>query len=179
MRVVLLDAAVKLAWLQGLGRGGDRGRRRCSFGRRRCSFGRRSSLFRWFLAGLPHGRGRSGRGLPLRPPGDLWRGGRRWGLGDDVVLHVVVEDGDQRVDGAAGAMEVVHVDSPGHGAAVAVADDEVHLDLEALHVLVADPLIAWGGQRRRSGIVINRISRSIWPKKIIDAVTVNEKTSYV
>lgn len=40
--------------------------------------------------------------------------------------------------------EVVLIDGPGHGAEITLLADEVHLDLEAVGVLVAHPLVAWG-----------------------------------
>lgn len=61
---------------------------------------------------------------------------------NSVIPHVLVEDVRQVVLPAADAVEVVHVDGPGHGAGVALRLDPFHLDLHALRVLVTHPLRA-------------------------------------
>ena len=68
-------------------------------------------------------------------------GGRR----DDVVLELLVNCAHHGVGAVtAGVAEVVHVGGPDHAAAVAVRLDEVRLELQAVHVLVADPLVVCG-----------------------------------
>lgn len=47
----------------------------------------------------------------------------------DVVLHVIVKNLHQGVLRAAQSSEVVHIDSPGHGASVSLLLDPLHLVL--------------------------------------------------
>ena len=110
------------------------------------------------LGGLAHSGCNDQNGAVSTPTNRAFGRYHPWRRGEGrlryrVRFHVRVQDVDQDVAGAAEAVEVVHVDGPGHGSAVALRLDPVHFDLDALGVFVAHPLVPLVRVRDFSGLV--------------------------